>query len=259
LPYAFYHGFKGWLLAELGELEEAHRLTEQCRRIAREEGDIEVVGWSHMFAAWRAVFAGEPEAALGHAQQALEIAERTGSSFSRAWAWLHLGRAEYMRGEWHRAITALERSRAIARESRTAVEVDAVRLALLGESHLGIGDPERARALAEEGLELARSQGAVPYEMHASLALARVLLGSAAPAARVEIEAALARVLDLSRETGARAYEPQVHVELAELARQSGEEEERQRELREAHRLFSEIGASSHAERLAGELAISAS
>ncbi len=29
-----------------------------------------------------------------------------------------------------------------------------------------------------------------------------------------------------------------------------------QRELREAHRLFTEIGASGHAERLAGELAL---
>jgi hypothetical protein len=65
-------------------------------------------------------------------------------------------------------------------------------------------------------------------------------------------------VLDLSRETGARAYEPLVHVELAELARQSGDQEEHQRELREAHRLFTEIGASGHAERLAGELAMPA-
>jgi hypothetical protein len=32
-----------------------------------------------------------------------------------------------------------------------------------------------------------------------------------------------------------------------------------ERELREAHRLFTEIGASGHAERLAGELAMPAS
>ena len=44
----------------------------------------------------------------------------------------------------------------------------------------------------------------------------------------------------------------------SQLARQGGQEEERQRELREAHRLFSEIGASGHAERLAGELAMPA-
>jgi hypothetical protein len=48
-------------------------------------------------------------------------------------------------------------------------------------------------------------------------------------------------------------------VSSRELARQSGEEEERERELREAHGLFTEIGASGHAERLAGELAMEAS
>ena len=56
----------------------------------------------------------------------------------------------------------------------------------------------------------------------------------------------------------ARADLGEQAVRLAELARQSGQEEERQRELREAHRLFSEIGASGHAERLAGELATAA-
>ena len=165
-PYACCHGIKGLNLVNLGELEEARRLIEQGRKIAREQGDIEVVGFSHMWSAWLAYFQGEPEAALGHAQQALEIAERIGGSFSRAWAWFCLGLAERMRGEWRRAIEALERSVAIARESRTAVEGDALRLALLGESYLGLGDLERARALVEEGLEIARAQrDTVPTEI----------------------------------------------------------------------------------------------
>jgi class 3 adenylate cyclase/tetratricopeptide (TPR) repeat protein len=258
-PYAFYCAFKGFLLAELGELEEGRRLIERGRKIAREQGDVEVVGWSHMYSAWMAYFAGEPEAALGHAQQALEIAERIGGSFSRAAAWFFLGAAERMRGEWRRAIEAIKRAQAIALEGRTAVEGEGWRLALLGESSLGLGDPERARALVQEGLEFARARGHVPGKMLASLSLARVLLGSAGTAARAQIEAVLARALELAREKGAKAYEPLVHVELAELARQSGDEEGRERELREAHRLFSEIGASGHAERLAGELAMPAS
>ena len=259
-PYAVCHAFKGLLLSELGELEQARRQIEQGRKIAREQGDIETVAYSHMgSAAWLAYFQGEPEAALTHAQQALEIAERNGGALARAVAWLALGLAERMRGEWRPAIEALERSRAIARESRTAIETEAWRLALLGESYLGLGDPGRARALVEEGLAVAREQGNVPYGIHASLALARVLLGSAGPAARAQIEAALTRALELAHETGAKAYEPLVRVELAELARQSGDQDGRERELREAHRLFTEIGASGHAERLSGELAMPAS
>ena len=88
-----------------------------------------------------------------------------------------------MRGEWQRAIDALERSLAIARERHTA-STDGWRLALLGESYLGLGDMERARGLVAEGLEIAHARGNLFEETHANLALARVLLGSADPAAR---------------------------------------------------------------------------
>src|SRR5206468_7560190 len=144
-PYANCHALKGWNLAHLGQLEDARRLIEQGRKLAREQGDIEVVSWSHMWSSWVAYFQGEPEAALAHAQQELEIAERIGGSWSRATAWFSVGWAERMRGEWQRAIEALERSLAIARERRTGVEFEARCLALLGESYLGLGDAERAR------------------------------------------------------------------------------------------------------------------
>ena len=113
--------------------------------------------------------------------------------------------------------------------------------------------------LASTGLEIARAHGNVWAETHASLALARILLGSAGAGARAEIEAALARSLELARETGAKAFEPPIRVELAELAHQSGDQETRERELREAHRLLTEIGATGHAERLSAALALPAS
>jgi hypothetical protein len=49
-------------------------------------------------------------------------------------------------------------------------------------------------------------------------------------------------------------YEPFLHVERAELARLTGDETTRQRELREAHRLFIEIGAPIRVEQVAREL-----
>lgn len=65
----------------------------------------------------------------------------------------------------------------------------------------------------------------------------------------------LGRGLELVREFTFRPVEPLLRVELAELAKQLGDEDGRQRELREAHRLLTEIGAIVRAERLAGELA----
>lgn len=61
--------------------------------------------------------------------------------------------------------------------------------------------------------------------------------------ARAEIEAAVARGLALVEETGAALYKPRFHVERAELARLLGDEPMYRRELREAHRLFTEMGA----------------
>jgi hypothetical protein len=54
--------------------------------------------------------------------------------------------------------------------------------------------------------------------------------------------------------SGAKSYEPFLHVERAELARLVGDESTRQRELREAHRLFLEIGAPLRAAMVAKEL-----
>jgi tetratricopeptide (TPR) repeat protein len=188
-PYAYYHALKGLNLVSLGELEQARQLIERGRKIAREQGDIEVVGFSHMISVWLSYFVGEGEVALDHARQGLEIAERTGSSFSRANTRLFLGLAEGMRGKWRHAIEALEGSGVIARERRTTIESEPLRLALLGESYFGLGDPERARALVTEGLAIAQAQAQLFNETHASLALARVLLGSAGVAARAQIEA----------------------------------------------------------------------
>jgi hypothetical protein len=58
----------------------------------------------------------------------------------------------------------------------------------------------------------------------------------------------------LIEETGGRAHEPHVRIERARLAELCGDAAVRDRELREAHRLFVEMGASGHAERLAKEL-----
>jgi hypothetical protein len=118
---------------------------------------------------------------------------------------------------------------------------------------------ERARGLVAEGLEIAHERGNLFEETHANLALTRVLLGSADPAARPEIETAIARALELAQNTRAKAFEPLIHVELAELKQQSGDREEREQELQKARRLFTQIGASGHAERLAAELQLPSS
>ena len=68
------------------------------------------------------------------------------------------------------------------------------------------------------------------------------------------IEEALNGAEQLIVHTGAISYRPLVLLERAELARLAGDVTARQHVLREAHRLFTAIGATGRAERLVPEL-----
>ena len=152
---------KGGFLCDLGRLEEGGELIERGMKLAGEQGASETVGWGHMWSTWHAYWSGEPERAMAHAQQALAIAERIGDSFSRTWSWYWLGLAASMRGEWRQAVEAIERSQAISRERRTAVDSEGWCLIALGEAYLGLGDAERAADLLREAVALVRSRGQV--------------------------------------------------------------------------------------------------
>jgi ATP/maltotriose-dependent transcriptional regulator MalT len=129
------------------------------------------------------------------------------------------------------------------------VEGQALRLALLGECHAGLGDADRARADGAEAVEVARAQGHVIWEAYANLALARILLATGDLDA---VEPALTLALRLARRSRTRIFEPPIHVEQAALAGALGDLDRRDRELLEARRLFSEVGAPGQAARLDG-------
>jgi tetratricopeptide (TPR) repeat protein len=247
--------FKGGFMSYLGELDEGRALVERGVNMCREFGDIETVGWGHMWFFWISYYAGETETGLTHAKEALDIADRIGDSFSRIWAWTFFGVAELSQERWEEAIEALERSLALSKEHRTSVEGTSLRLFWLAEAYLGLGKAGLAGELVREGLEISHAGGLVADEAWGHMIQARVLLAPAGEAAAEEIEEALTRSSELGRGIEFGALVPLVHAELAELARLRGDEDERERELREAHHLFAEIGATGHAERLAGELA----
>ena len=93
-------------------------------------------------------------------------------------------------------------------------------------------------------------------ECEAHLALACVVLATEGLPAYHTIEKTLARALFLVGETGAKALEPFIRVGLGNLARLAGDEATREHELREAHRLFNEIGAPIRAAEVAKELGL---
>ena len=91
-------------------------------------------------------------------------------------------------------------------------------------------------------------------EAYARTILAHVLVEQEGPAAGARIDGELTRAVSMIDATGARTFLPHVHEIRARLAQRTGDGTSFERELREAHRLFAEIGAAGHAERIAKEL-----
>jgi class 3 adenylate cyclase/tetratricopeptide (TPR) repeat protein len=252
-PYAWSIMTRSFLLAYLGRLPEAGEGLDRAMQLARDQADVEVLGYAHANRAWLTRQTGEVESALPHAGQAVDIAERMGNAYARTQAYSCLALAHLSRKEWDEAVEAGEQSLAISRERRTGVQFEPWTLATLGEAYLARGDGLRARATAGQAVELARGRHIKVLEPITLLSFARVLMALEGAAARAEVKAALSRALALARDMEARSEEPLVRVELGELARLTGDDVAYERELGEAHRLFAQIGANRYAATLTRE------
>jgi class 3 adenylate cyclase/tetratricopeptide (TPR) repeat protein len=246
--------YRAAILLEMGRVAEGTRALGRAEQLARERGETEILGWVHFTRAFFADVMGDVESALAHARQSLEIALKIGSGFARVHTHRVLAYVHQVREEWDESLRAAEETLASMRELRTGLETQPDALTALAEAYLGRGDVARARAVAEEAVALARQLGTPVFELRGQLTLARCLRRAGGASAGAAIEAALDRALTLARETGARRYEPVIHLERAELAGLTGDEPARRRELREAHRLFLEMGATARAEQAAKEL-----
>jgi class 3 adenylate cyclase/tetratricopeptide (TPR) repeat protein len=253
-PLAYCYVFKGGSICDMGRLDEGIELIERGMKLAAAQGAVETVGWAHLWGAWHGYWTGDQDSASRHAQQSLEVAERNGDAFTRAWAWAWMGLVASVRGDWRQALDAIATAEEITTQRSVAHDSVPWQKIVSAEAHLGLGDADRAAALAREAISLSRSYGSVPSEVSGALTLARALMASDL-AERQEIEAALARADELIEHAGLGAVAPHVLEARAVLAGIDGDDEQREAKLREAHRLFTEIGATGHAERLAGELA----
>jgi hypothetical protein len=119
---------------------------------------------------------------------------------------------------------------------------------------LGLRDAESARASAREAISVLREYGNRIFEWAAYLSLARALLSPEHAPEPDEAGAALSAMKTSLEATETVSYEPFWREARAELARLRDDDAARERELREAHRLYVEMGATGHAERLAKEL-----
>ncbi len=255
-PYVLVLGWIGYLEGWTGQPSEALADLERALGLAREQNSAELQGYFHMWAVWPAVFLGDTDSALIHARQSLEAAEKSATTLARVFAFYALGVVHAFAGDWKEAGSCLERTLALSRETGLGGLDEPLFLAPLAEMYARLGEPRRARETVERGVSLAQALHLPVFEMWCHLARARVLLWTEGARARDAIDAALDLAEARIERTGATSWHPFLHVERAELARLHGDDATRERELREAHRLFAEMGATPHAERLAKELGL---
>jgi adenylate cyclase len=251
-PYLGVLWVRARVLGALGRLTEAAHGLEQALAQAERYGDWVTCGALREVSAQLCDFTGDVRAAVAHGRAAVEVAEKTGNNSVRVLAFGGLGLANVLDGQGCDALDALGQALAIARERRAGLQVEAQLLAHLARAQLGLGDVAAARATAEEAVAVAQRRGTRFFAIEADIVLARALIQ--AGARRDEVQATLDAALALVEETGARSYLPFIHVARAELAQAAGDAASRRRELREAHRLFTEMSAPIRAAAVGREL-----
>jgi gamma-glutamyltranspeptidase len=114
------------------------------------------------------------------------------------------------------------------------------------------GERDEARHVTHEALRLAETQGFQVGQLAAELTLARVEVGAAEPEGAA---AWLDRAQRSLETTGSHGRMPELLEVRGEIAHQRGDVSGRDQALAEALRLYREMGAAGHAERLERELA----
>jgi class 3 adenylate cyclase len=253
-PYCMNLVARGFATAFLGHPVDAVEVIERAIEIARRRRDVEAGAYAYSAASAVCELLGDGGSALRQGRQAVEMAEASGGPLFRALARGYLAWAHEVAGQWAEASGVAESAIAIIRTRRVGRLAEPECLTLLAHAHLRSGASARALEAAEEAIARTQEGGLRVYEIRALLARAHVLTATEGAPARSRIEADLRDAAAVIEATEARVFMPRVHVARAALACALGDEATRQRELREAHRLFTAMGATARAEQVAREL-----
>jgi len=247
--------WQGIFLTALGRPKEGLAVLERGIALVRKQGIEEEATSFYVDAVVATADLGDAARALDFARRAVELAEKHGGAFARCHAQFALQRAKIMNREWADALELAARIRSIVEETQIGHELEILTLLGLSQAHLGRGDLAAAREAAEEALTLTPSHGLRMIELNAVGVLASVALAEGESSA-AEAEALLERATRLVGETGRTGANPVLSEGRAELARIRGDDSACEQHLREAHRLYTEMGATGHARRLAAELGL---
>jgi tetratricopeptide (TPR) repeat protein len=237
---------------ERGEIEGARRELAQLKAFAERDGRPELRIRHQLSASSLEVAAGNSEDALRFAAEYATDRDLVSIAVSLD----VVASALLLAGRPRDAAAKLEELRRRAQELAFELQVPKA-LAGLALAHLAMGELDRAEAFATEGLTLSRQRGTLRFEPPNLIALARVRIAKRGGDARNEAEDLLAQAeARANAEGGPRIHLPAIAEARAQLAAAMGDARRQRELLGDAHRLYTEMGATGHAARLAKELGL---
>jgi class 3 adenylate cyclase/tetratricopeptide (TPR) repeat protein/DNA-binding IscR family transcriptional regulator len=195
---------------------------------------------------------GECPDAMEVAARLMKAAEEFGAPNLRALARAALARAHALRSEWQEATRLFEEASAIGNQHGVYLECEGRDLASLAHAYVELGQPQRAREVAQRAVILAQERGSTIQELENVVALARAEVAVGHDDA---VDPLLARAETLIGVIGAVRFHPHLAEIRAERACRRGDQATWRAELNAARHLFTEMGASGHAERVSRQLA----
>jgi adenylate cyclase len=244
-------GWRWFAAALLGHPREALDALEELLERPEMQTRLPTLVLSHFFAAHSARFLGDPARAQRHARRALRVAEEDGATGQLILAFEACGGAAYLCEEFEEAARWMEAALSLIHETGLLLE-EGLAICNLARSLAHMGETERARETTDRALAVSRK---FPSYLGQNLGFCvDALLATEGASGRDRIAALVAETERWIDETGGEVWRPTNFRQRAELARLTGDETRRERYLREAHRLYTEMGATGHAERVAREL-----
>jgi tetratricopeptide (TPR) repeat protein len=246
--------FRNWPLAILGRFDELGQALRRAIELAREHEALEILSWGLGLRAAYGDWIGEATNAVASARQGAEIAERVGHPFFLSVVLSWLGNALRLEQRHEEALEVYEKTLGLMDTKRVAIQWRPVVFSGQALANSKLGKHDKAIAQARSALDESLTEGNRYGEGVARLTLARVLLATGDPELHDEIEETVERAEALCEQTAMRVNLPSLLEVRAALAERQGDPQDARRTLREAHRLYTEMGATGHAMRLAREL-----
>jgi tetratricopeptide (TPR) repeat protein len=253
-PWIYATVIRFWPRGLLGRLDETDEALRQGIELAREYGELELLSIGLCLRVFHGEWSGETATTLASAEQGVEIAERHGAPYVVAMARGSLADALRLARRYQEALEAYQKTLDLMRTKRVGLQWQPHVVCGQALACSALGEHEKAIAQARSALEEPVRGGNRRAEDLALLTLARVLLAAGDPALYDEVERTVERAEALCEETGMRVHRPCLLEVRAALAQRRGSPQEARRSLREAQRLFAEMGATGHAKRLAPDL-----